>query len=415
MRVGFITQWYPPEHGSAALPGTIVSALATQGHDVKVITGYPNYPEGRIQEGWRQRLVHVEQTRSATVYRTPLLISHDNRAWRRMLNYASFAVSATVTALFRLRRADVTWVHATPVLPTLAAMTLKRVAGVPYVVHVQDLWPDTVFASGMLNERLTWLIRPPLDWFCGASYRHAAVVAVIAPGMRTMLLERGVPAAKIVDIPNWADESIFHRIGAQDGDRAALGLPDGFVAMYAGAVGEVQGLETLIRAAVRLKDRPNIHIAVVGDGVARDRLADLASHLGLKNVHFVPPQPLSSMSSVLASADVQIICLSDAPLYRITLPSKVQATMAAGLPMIVSAGGDAAEVTRDAGSGLVCPPGDDRALAEAIARVADGTLEERESWGASGAKYYQDHLSEKVGVSRMIASLRKAADHKEVS
>lgn len=408
MRIGLITQWYPPEHGSAALPGTISAALSDAGHDVVVVTGYPNYPEGHLQPGWKQRAKHVESHDGVQVHRTPLYISHDGRAVPRMLNYLSFALSATVTALRTLRSVDAVWVHGTPALPALAAMTLKRLAGVPFVLHIQDLWPDTVTASGMLSPRVASVVGRPLEWFCRRSYTAASVIGVITPSMRDTLVHRGVPTEKILDIPNWANESIFRPGNIASSKRQELGIPPGFVAMYAGAVGEVQGLETLIRAAEFLQNDA-IHIAIVGDGVARRRLIKMTADLRLENVTFIDPQPLTTMGDVLGSADLQVICLRDLPLYRITLPSKVQATMAAGRPLVVSASGDAGNVVRDAEAGLVCGAGDARALANAIMQAAATPPEELAAWGQSARRHYEKHFSERVGVQRMLSALRTAS------
>lgn len=408
MKIGLISQWFPPEHGSAALPGTIAEALTQAGHQVEVVTGFPNYPQGELQEGWRQTWNHTELRNGVTVHRTPIFISHDHRAWRRMLNYLSFALSATVTTLRRLRRVDVVWVHGTPALPALPAMVLRRLSGTRYVLHIQDLWPDTVLASGMLPRRLEPLVRKPLEWFCMRSYHLASAVAIITPGMRGALVERGVPNAKIIDLPNWADERIFRPLPDEAADRAGLGLPDGFLAMYAGAMGDVQGLETVLRAASLLKEEPDINIALVGDGVARDRLVALAKSLKLDKVTFVESQPLNRMSSVLACADVQIICLKDLPLYRMTLPSKVQATLAAGQPIVLSASGDAGVLVQAAGAGLSCPAGDAQALSAALRMACQLSPSERSQWGENGLHYYQQHLSQAVGIERMVAALDSA-------
>lgn len=409
MKIGLITQWYPPEHGSAALPGTIAAALDLAGNEVEVVTGFPNYPHGELQEGWRQSWGFHERRSGATVYRTPVYISHDENPVRRMINYVSFALSASLTALRRLRSVDVVWVHGTPVLPALPAMALRSLLGIPFVLHIQDLWPDTVLASGMLPRRLDRLVRKPLEWFCNRAYRSASVIGIITPGMRRALVSRGVPSEKIVDIPNWADEEIFRPVPRRQDVLRELGLPtESFIAMYAGAIGEVQGLQTLVRAAALLRDEPDIHVAIVGDGIARTSLKKLADTLDLTNVTFVPAQPLDQMSQVLTSADVQIVCLKDLPLYRITLPSKIQATLATGTPLIVSAGGDAGRVVVDAAAGRSCPAGDADALAVAMRDLATAGPAHLASLGSAGRRYYESQFSQSTGVERMLRALARA-------
>lgn len=413
MKVAFVTQWFPPEKGSAALPGVITSALQSAGLQVNVVTAFPNYPEGDLQEGWVQRWSHRERHGDVTVHRTPVYLSHDDRALPRMLNYLSFAVSATWTLLRHSRDVDVVWVHGTPATAAIPAMVLKAVRQIPFVLHIQDLWPDTVLASGMVPRAAEAFIGKPLEWFCRQSYRSASAIGIIAPGMRSVLVERGVPDSNILEIPNWADEEIF--VPRNDGAAARhdLQLPQTFTVMYAGALGEVQGLDTLIRAAALLKDQPDIHFAIVGDGVARPSLERLADDLGLANVTFVPAQPLEQMSKVLAAADVQVVSLKDLPLYRITLPSKVQATMAAGRPLIVSAGGDAGDVVRAAGAGLAVEPGDPLSLAEAIASAARAPAHTLDEWGQAGRRHYDERFSQKEGVRRMVAALNQATGTEE--
>lgn len=410
MKVGYISQWFPPEGGSAALPGTIARALNSADFDVSVITAFPNYPDGVLYEGWRQRLSYTESFGPVTVFRTPIYVSHDERAIPRIANYVSFAFSATLTAFRRLRNVDVIWVHATPILPALPAIAMRSVFGIPYVLHIQDLWPDTVLASNMLPPRLEPLVRKPLEWFCNYSYKRAEVVGVIAPSMRETLVERGVPDEKIVDIANWADEDIFHPADPDPAIRRSWGSgPDDFIAVYAGAIGDLQGLETVVEAAFLLRDKPNIQIIIVGDGYARPRLENLAESKGLTNLKFVGRHPVEDMTSIMATADAQIVCLRDLPLYRITLPSKVQASLAAGRPIVVSAGGDAGHVVREAKAGLAVEPGDPGELAKAIATVANMTSDDRASLGNAAHAHYKKRFGESVGVARMTAAIRRAS------
>lgn len=405
MRVGFVSQWFPPEHGSAALPGVIAAAISDRDCAVSVVTGYPNYPQGQLQTGWRQRLVFTETIGDVTVHRTPLYISHDDRSARRILNYLSFALSAATTAVWRLRKMDVIWVHGTPALAALPAIVMRRLFGIPYVLHIQDLWPDTVLASGMLPKPVHRIAELLLGAFCKHSYRTASVIGVITPGMRSTLVSRGVPNEKIVDIPNWADESIFVPSNRDPDIGYSLGIQREFVAMYAGSMGEVQGLDTLIEAAAALMDRTDIQILLVGDGVARTRLEARARELHLDNVHFAGSRQLSEMREVLACADLQVVCLKDLPLYRITLPSKIQASLAVSRPVVVSAGGDAGAVVEDAGAGLAVPPGDAEELATAIKHIADLHHDDRSWMGAKGRSHYIEHFGQDRGVERIRAAL----------
>jgi glycosyltransferase involved in cell wall biosynthesis len=226
---------------------------------------------------------------------------------------------------------------------------------------------------------------------------------------------RGVPKTKIGLIPNWCDETVFKPKRRNIGLQTALGLPNGFTVMYAGAIGEVQGLDIVIEAADLLRSRSEINFVLVGSGVARDRLMWEAAQRKLSNINFVPAQPISAMGDVLALGDVQLICLRDLPLYRITLPSKVQATMAAGRPLIVSAGGDAAKVVADARAGISVPPGSAGSLAKAVLATFEAGETRRCTWGKSARDHYLSKYSERVGVAAMLDALTRASDNRGVA
>lgn len=403
-----ITQWYDPEGGSARQAGIIARRLKALGMDVRVLTGFPNYPQGTLYPGYRIRPVQHEVLDGIAVTRVPLYPSHEATAISRVLNYLSYAASASVGALFSLRDADVVLVHGTPVTPGIPAMVLRRVFGVPFVFHVQDLWPDTVTASGFLTGRRAARIERVLHGLCDRIYRSAARVAVTAPGMRDRIMARGIPAEKIALVTNWADERVF---APQPGDprlRAEFGLTRPFTVMYAGNFGAVQGLETLIRAAEVLRERTDIGFALVGAGVDEPKLRELVAQLDLDNVTFVPPQDMNRMGEVLALGDLAYVGLNDLPIFRITLPSKLQMTMAAGRPIIGAVSGDAAAVINESGAGRTVPIGDPQAIADAV-EYFHGHPEELAVAAAKSRQYYQSTFSEQAASGVLATLLAQAA------
>lgn len=408
MKVGFISQWYTPERASATLPGVITAALAEAGHDVTVVTGLPNYPDGQLYPGYKLRPYQHETIAGIKVCRAPLFINHDANPVKRVANYSSFAASASAVALGALKSVDAVWVHSTPATVAAPAMLLRALRGIPYVLHIQDVWPDTVTASGFMSERRSAQIERPLHSFCNATYRHASAVRVTAPGMADLLERRGVTPSKIDFLPNWCDETAFRPATADPDLRRSFGDLPAFSVMYAGAMGEVQGLDVVLDAAALLKNRANVGFVLVGDGVARNYLEHRVEREGLTNVVFRPPQPIESMAEVMDLSDIQLICLRDLPLYRITLPSKVQATMAAGRPMIASAAGDAARVVTESGAGLVCSPGSAAELAAAVLTAYDAGEETRKSWGTAGREHYLREYSQLRGVAKMTETLEAA-------
>jgi glycosyltransferase involved in cell wall biosynthesis len=401
MKIGFVTQWYPPETGSAALPGVIVEALRSAGHDVSVLTGIPNYPTGKLYAGYRYFFNPIERLNGAPVRRVPLFTSHTRNSLARMANYLSFATSSAIAAPGQFRDVDLVWVHGTPMTASSAAIVTKRLLSKPYILHIQDLWPETVLASGMIRSGRATALERPINWFCNLAYDSAAAVPVISPGMKDALVKRGVPGDKIELLPNWCDESSFRPVSRDSELARRFGISRPFTVMYAGSLGEVQGISVLVEAARLLRDRRDVGFAIVGDGITKEALRRRAQELELDNIAWVPSQPMQQMSQILALGDMQVISLIDHPLFRITLPSKVQATLAAGRPIICAAAGDAATVVRDAAAGLVVPPENATALASAIVQAHDAGVDQRKQWSEAGRRYYLDHLSESHALSKI--------------
>jgi len=335
MRIAMISQWYDPERGSAIMSGTIARALRELGNEVQVVTGFPNYPDGRLYPGYRVRPYKREQLQGITVHRAPLYVSHDSDPKRRAANYLTYAASASAIAATRLGKLDATLVHSTPATAAIPAMARRILRRTPYVVHVQDLWPQTVTSSGFLAEGQHRRAEGLLHRYCDSVYRHAALIAVTSPGMADLIIARGVDSRKISVIPNWADERHFQPALPSPDIVKKLGPFRPFTVMYGGAMGEVQALDVLIDAAEILRNQRDIGFLLVGGGVSERSLKARASDARLDNVRFLGHQPVERMAEVLSLGDAQIISLKDLPIFRTTLPSKIQATLAAGRPSLV--------------------------------------------------------------------------------
>lgn len=406
MRIGMISQWYDPEEGSPAVAGAIARSLLALGHEVHVLTGFPNYPTGTVYPGYRIRWYQYENRAGVHVHRVPLIPSHDRSALRRAVSYLSYAVSAS-TRWGLLRRMDAWLVYSTPATVVAPAMLARAVFRRPYVMLIQDLWPDTVTESGFVREgRVLTAATRALHAFCDASYRGAAEIAVTSPGMAEILIERGVAARRLSVVANWVDETVFRPVPRDPALARQLGLT-GFVVMYAGSLGDLQGLDQVLEAAALVADLPEVRFAFVGSGVAEARLRRAAA--GLANVTFLGRQPVERMTEVMACGDVQLVSLKDLPLFRSTLPSKVQAALASGRVVLGAVAGDAGRLIRRSGAGLAVPPQRPRALAEAVRRLYALDPREREAMGQAGRRFYLDHLSERVGSATLSDLLRRAA------
>lgn len=409
MRIAMISHWYDPEGGAAAGPGTIARALRDRGHDVHVVTGFPNYPTGTVFSGYRVKPYQREILDGVTVHRSAVYPSHDTRGVHRAANYLSFACSGAINAAARLPRVDAGFVYSTPATAAIPGMVLRALRGVPYVVQIQDMWPQSVTSSGFLEGVSDGRTERVLHRFCDAVYKRAATIAVTSPGMSALVEARGVDPSKIEFVPNWADEACFAPTTVTPDLTAEFGPLRPFTAMYAGNFGELQALHNVIDSAALLHEDKSIGFVLVGGGVTEDRLRARVAELGLDNVRFVPSQPFGRMSDVLALGDAQLISLKDIPLLRNTLPSKLQANMAAGRPVIGAVAGDAASIIKSSGAGFVSRPEDPIALAEAVRRMSHMTAQDREAMGVRARHYYIEHFSERV-IGDHLSQLLTAAN-----
>jgi colanic acid biosynthesis glycosyl transferase WcaI len=410
-RIGIITQFYDPEEGSPVVPGIISRSLVALGHEVHVLTGFPNYPTGRLYPGYRLRPYQFETMHGVSVHRVPLVPSHDRSAVNRATNYLSFAASATAR-LDLLRRVDVWLVFSSPATVALPALVARWLHRRPYVILVEDLWPDTLAESDYVRPgRRTDLIIRMLHRFCDATYRRASNVAVIAPGMAEILAGRGVPREKLSVVYNWVDERVFRPRPSDPRLAATFGL-SGFVVMHAGSMGNLRGLDVAIDALEHLTDIPDLTLAFVGSGVEENRLRESAARYGPGRVVFLGQQPFDRLLELMPLGDVQLISLRDTPLQRSTMPSKVQCVLACGRPVVAAVAGDPARLIQESGAGFVADPGDARALAETIRRMYELGAEKREELGRNGRQFYLDRLSERIGSVALANLLENAArDH----
>jgi len=233
MRILFITQWFQPEQMFKGLP--FAKELLKLGHEVEVLTGFPNYPEGKIYNGYKIRFLQRETIDGVPVIRVPLYPSHDRSGWRRFVNYVSFALSAAIIGPWVVKKADVAYVYHPPATIGFPAAMIKLLRGIPFVYDIQDLWPDTLTATGMFTNKLgLWLV----DRWCRFVYWAANKIIVLSPGFKNALIERGVPGDKIKVIYNWVDDTMVKQVPKNPALAAKLGLDGKFNIAFAGNMGK---------------------------------------------------------------------------------------------------------------------------------------------------------------------------------
>ncbi len=413
MRIVILTQYYPPE--PIPKPHELARGLTDRGHEVTVITGFPNYPAGRLYPDTRFRLWKWDMVDGIRVLRVPHYLDHSSSAVRRVLNYGTFAVTASVLGSALSGPADVMYAECPPLTIGLVAWFLGRVRRTPFLYGVNDLWPESIEVTGMVRNQGFLRFIGRLERFV---YKRASAIAVISNGVKQNLVGKGVPPEKVHVIPHWADESLYYPIPPDPGVAQDLGMAGRFNVVFAGHLGLAQGLDVVLDAAKELSDLTDVQFVLVGDGTDAERLRRVAGERGLNNVRFLGRQPAARMPHIFAISDVLLVHLRDEPVFRITIPSKTIAYMACGRPVLMAVEGDAADLIRETGAGVICRAGDGKELAETVRQLCAMDRAELEKMGRAGREAFLASYSRSVlldGYEAILSRLVLGKDGRGVS
>jgi colanic acid biosynthesis glycosyl transferase WcaI len=402
MRVLILSQYYSPE--PVPKPAELAQALTERGHQVAIVTGFPNYPTGKLYEGFRLAAVKRETIDGISVTRSYEFPYHGKRILGRLLNYLSFMVSAPIGSLLA-PTCDVIYVWHPPLTMGVAAWLIARMRGVSFVYDVQDIWPESAVVSGLLKHG------PMVNFMCWLErfvYRRADHLLVVTDGARDNLISKGIDAAKLSVMPHWIDEKLFQRRDENSclRFREEYDWKDRFVVLFAGNLGMVQGLETVVQAANELKNNSDVLIVLVGDGTDKNRLQKLAERMSLDNIRFIERQPMERMPQFMAAADALLVHLKRSDLSHWVIPTKTLAYLAAGKPILMAMEGAAAQLLRDAEAGLVIPPEEPGALAEAMRKISAMSERDRVGMGEKGRQYLLENLSKEKMITKYEEILR---------
>ncbi len=367
MRLTFLTHYYPPERGAPQTRlSETVRLLVDHGARVSVVTCAPHYPGGRVHAGysaWRPTRRVID---GATVIRLPVVPRPNAGFLDRVVDQASFAAAA-LAALPVIRRSDVFIVESPPLFLGGTAALLARLAGVPYIFHVADPWPDFPIAAGALRGRFPIAIA---RWLERVAYRNAALITTVTPPIVTRLAANPAAAGKVRLLSNTVDTSRFDPHADGRISRRELGWPEAVTFVYLGTVGLAQGVGTLLDAVGMLPADCDLIVRVVGDGLEAQALRERAAAAGITRIAFHPSLPARCVPMVLAAADAVLVLLRRGELYDESLPTKLLEGFAAGRPVIISAGGYAASLVTDAGAGMASIPEDASSLRDALVAMA---------------------------------------------
>ncbi|MFZ0255151.1 MAG: glycosyltransferase family 4 protein [Gammaproteobacteria bacterium] len=369
MRILFLSDNFPPE-GNA--PATRVYEHAVHwvrdGHQVTVLTGAPNFPEGKLFPGYRNRWYGVEEMEGIRVVRVKTYITANEGFLKRTLDYMSFMVSALIAGCFQ-QRPDVVASTSPQFFAALGGWLLAAVRWRPFVFEVRDLWPASIVAVGAMKDSLVvrWLEK--LELFL---YRRAEAVVTVTEAFKRDLTRRGITEDKIAVVMNGIESARYVSPTKDKALALQYGLTNKFVVGYIGTHGMAHALHHVLEAAELLREREDIVFLFVGGGAAREALVKTAKQRGLRNVRLVSRQPKEAMPKFLGLCDVALIHLKDDPLFESVIPSKIFEAMGMGLPILLALPeGEAAALVRNTGTGVVIPPAQPARLAEAVLQFRD--------------------------------------------
>ena len=399
MRLLVVSQYFWPE---VFRVNDVVAELVARGHQVTVLTGRPNYPDGRVFESYRRTPSEFDRYAGATVTRVPLR-PRGKGSLQLVLNYLSFVVWGTLLGPWRLRgqRFDAIFVFETsPITSALPALLLRRLKRAPLLMWVLDLWPDTLSAVGVIRS-------PRLLRWVGALvafiYRRCDLILAQSRAFFPNIEYWSGDAARIRYFPAWAEAAFDGELRqVSPAAEVTLYCDDGFNVMFAGNIGEAQDFPAILKAAESLRHRPDVRWLIVGDGRAADAVRAEIAQRGLEGrVVMLGRHPPERMPAFFRAASALLVSLKPEPIFGMTIPGKVQSYLAAGLPLLGMLDGEGARVIEEAGAGLVCAAGDAQALAGRVEHLAEMSAAERAAMGARGRAYCQREFDRATLISRL--------------
>lgn len=410
MRVLLVSQYFWPE---TFLINGVVARLVDEGCEVTVVTGKPNYPEGRVFDGYRVWGVQSETYQGTEVLRVPLWPRGQNSRIGLVLNYLSFAAIGSLVAPWALRGKsyDAVLVYApSPLTQAYVGLVLKWIKRAPMLLWVQDLWPESLTeAGGVRNARVLTLVTKAVRRI----YRRTDRLLIQSEAFRAPI-EALVPQhPEIHYVPNSLPEDPEETAPTPKAEELAAQLKEGFSVVFAGNLGQAQGLEMVLDAAAQFQDLPDVTLYLVGSGRMDEILRARIAELGLKNVVLPGRFPASDMPLLLSAASVLLVSLRPAPIFSFTIPNKLQAYLAAGRPVIASLDGEGARILEEAGAGPSCPAGNAEALAAAIRQLHASPDAEIARMSEAGRSYFEAHFSLPGLTSNLISHFEQAAAAKK--
>lgn len=408
MRILIVSQYFWPE--DFRINDLALSLKADLQYEVTVLTGLPNYPQGHLFSGYDFWDPKQEMWHGIEIIRIPLIPRGKKSKLRLGLNYLSFCIFACLCGPYRCRKKyDVIFVaQYSPVTVALPAILIKKVKKIPLLLWVQDLWPESLSATGAI--RLPVVLRAVgrlVSYIYNRSDRILVQSKAFVPRIRGL----DTNLVKVDYLPNWA-ETLYHPCRPNIEWNEDKGLPVGFRLMFAGNIGKAQDFPTILSAAERLRDHGDIHWVILGDGRERLWVEKEIIERNLSNVvHVMGRYPIEDMPLFFTAADVMLVTLKRAPIFALTIPSKIQSYLACGRPIIAALDGEGRRVVEEAGAGFGCPAESPTELAELVLKMFYMQIADREKMGRDGRRYYEKNFARSFLINKLDKILKKEVYH----
>lgn len=397
MRILIVSQYFWPENFRI---NDLAVGLREKGHDITVLAGIPNYPDGRFFPGYGVFKKRTERYHGIRVGRVPLISRGKGGAIRLSLNYLSFALCASVLAPFLCRgEFDLIFVYEpSPITVGLPALLLKKIKSAPVIFWVQDLWPESLSATGAIGSKKVLGIVEKLVRFI---YAGCDLILVQSRAFSPSIEKQGVDPCRIAYFPNSAEE-LYKPVEVEQAAPERKNIPAGFCVMFAGNIGAAQDFDTILSAAGQLKEYNDIHWVIVGDGRMRPWVEAQIEERGLtKTFHLLGRHPVELMPRFFSLADVMLVTLKREYIFSLTIPAKVQSYLACAKPIIAALDGEGAQVIEESGAGVTCSAENPLALAEAVLKMYRLTKPDLHDMGLRGRRYFEQHFERTLLMERL--------------
>lgn len=395
MRILIVTQYFWPENFKI---NDIALALKERGHEVLILTGKPNYPNGKFSKGYTFFNKRIDFWNGIKIYRSPIIPRGKGKGIQLFVNYISFSIFASIKLLFIKNKFDKIFVYEpSPITVGIPGIVAKYKFKAPLYFWAQDLWPESISAAGGIKNKSVIAV---LDWLTRFIYKHSKKVLVQSKAFIPYILNQNIERDKLVYYPN-STENYYHELST---DQELLKtLPKGIKLMFAGNIGEAQSFDTLLQAASILKkELIDVKWIILGDGRMKDYVNQKIKELNLgDNFFLLGAFPSTEMPKYFSCADALIVSLKKDPIFALTIPSKIQSYLACGKPIITSLDGEGSNIIRESNAGFTGPSEDYAGLVTNVKKFLNLSKEEQKILGQNGRAYFNIEFEREILVDRL--------------